>query len=148
MATSPNRLKTQASAGKKSESRRHGRTNNYQTVGARIEPQYSHASIYRAPDSGGGRPARHEAIDTNLVDVSKGGLGVESFTPLPLATLVNVQGELHSQESCIEFGGTAWVVHCLAREDGVFRIGLNFEVLNCWELDCEHEEGFSVNPYL
>jgi hypothetical protein len=148
VATSPNRLKTQASAGKQSEGRRDERTNNYQTVGVRIEPQYSHASIYRAPDSGGGRPGRQEAIDTNLVDVSKGGLGVESFTPLPLATLVNVQGELHSQESCIEFGGTAWVVHCLAREDGVFRIGLNFEVLNCWELDCEHEEGFSVNPYL
>jgi hypothetical protein len=148
VARSPNRIKTQASAGNKSDGRRHERTTNYQTVGVRIEPQYSHASIYRAPDAGGGRPGRHEAIDTQLVDVSKGGLGVESFTPLPLATLVNVQGELHSQDSCIEFGGTAWVVHCLAREDGVFRIGLNFENLNCWELDCEHEDGFSVNPYL
>jgi hypothetical protein len=148
MATSPNRLKTQANAGKKSNSRRYERASDYQTVGVRIEPQYSHASIYRAPDSGGGRPGRHEAIDTQLVDVSKGGLGVESFTPLPLATLVNVQGELHSQDSCIEFRGTAWVVHCLAREDGVFRIGLNFENLNCWELDREHEDDFSINPCL
>ena len=148
MATPSNRIKAQDDAGKKAGARRHTRSAEYQTVGVRIEPQHSHASIYRAPDSGGGRPGRHEAIDTKLIDVSKGGLGVESFTPLPLATLVNVQGELHSLDSCVEFRGTAWVVHCLAREDGVFRIGLNFEKINCWALDCKHEDGFTVDPYL
>jgi hypothetical protein len=148
VATPSNRLKAQDDGGKKTAGRRHVRSGEYQTVGLRIEPQYSHASIYRAPDSGGGRPGRHEAIDATLIDVSKGGLGVESFTPLPLATLVNVQGELHSLDSCIEFRATAWVVHCLAREDGVFRIGLNFEKVDCWALDCEHEDGFTVNPDL
>jgi hypothetical protein len=148
VATPSNRIKAKDDASKKASARRHARSAEYQTVGVRIEPQYSRASIYRAPDSGGGRPGRHEAIDTKLVDVSKGGLGVESFTPLPLATLVNVQGELHSLDSCVEFRGTAWVVHCLAREDGVFRIGLNFEKLDCWALDCEHEDGFAIDPYL
>ena len=148
MATPSNRTKAQDAAGKKAGDRRHVRNADYQTVGVRIEPQRSHASIYRAPDTGGGRPGRHEAIDTKLVDVSKGGLGVESFTPLPLATLVNVQGELHSLDSCVAFRGTAWVVHCLAREDGVFRIGLNFEKLDCWALECEHEDGFAIDPYL
>lgn len=148
MATPSNRIKAKDDASKKASARRHARSAEYQTVGVRIEPQYSHASIYRAPDSGGGRPGRLEAIDTKLIDVSKGGLGVESFAPLPLATLVNVQGELHSLDSCVAFRATAWVVHCLAREDGVFRIGLNFEKLDCWALECEHEDGFSIDPHL
>jgi hypothetical protein len=148
VATPSNRIKAQDGHGNKASDRRHVRSADYQTVGVRIEPHYSHASIYRAPDSGGGRPGRHEAIDTKLIDVSKGGLGVESFTPLPLATLVNVQGELHSPDSCVEFRATAWVVHCLAREDGVFRIGLNFEKIDCWPLECEHEDGFTIDPYL
>ncbi len=134
--------------GKKIADRRQPRSAQYQAASVRIEPQFAQASIYRAPDPGGSRPRRCDFIETKLVDVSKGGLGVESLTPLPLATLVNVQGELHSLDSCVEFRGTAWVVHCLAREDGVFRIGLNFEKLDCWPLECEHEDGFTVDPYL
>ncbi len=148
MVTPSNRTKRPAERRSSSNARRDERKADYQAVGVRIEPRYSHASIYRAPDTGGGRPGRVEAIDTKLIDVSKGGLGVESLTPLPLATLVSVQGELHSVESCLEFRGTAWVVHCLAREDGVFRIGLNFEKLDCWPLECEHEEGFSIDSSL
>ena len=148
MARSSNRTKTQAAA--QENGRSHDRRTDYQTVGLRIEPHYSYsyASIYRAPDSGGGRPTRQDGIDGKLIDVSKGGLGVETLTPVPLATLVNVRGELHSVESCIEFRATAWVVHCLAREEGVFRIGLNFEKVDCWPLECEHDEGFEVNDSL
>jgi hypothetical protein len=40
------------------------------------------------------------------------------------------------------------VVHCLAHEEGAFRIGLNFDRVDCWELSCEHEDGFAVDAYL
>lgn len=81
MATPSNQFKAPDQASQKVSDRRHTRSAEYQTVGVRIEPQYSHASIYRAPDAGGGRPGRREAIEAKLVDVSKGGLGVECFTP-------------------------------------------------------------------
>ena len=135
-------------ASKTAKARRHERSIEYQASGLRIEPQYSHTLIRRAPNAGGGRPGRNETIEAKLSDVSRGGLGVETLTPVPLGTLVNVQGELHSVDSCLGFRATAWVVHCLARETGAFRVGLNFERIECWELDCEHEDGFTVEPYL
>ncbi len=126
--------------------RRHDRSRKFQTVGLRIEAEQSHASIYRAPDYG--RAAPHQVMDAHLVDVSKGGLGVETFAPLPLATVVVVRGELHSPGYCFEFRSRAWVVHCLAREDGCFRIGLNFSNVDARELACEHGPNGCLEPFV
>jgi hypothetical protein len=136
-----------AAGANEAKGRRHARSTKYQAAILRIEPQHSHTVIRRTLDSGGGRPGRHEVVEARLSDVSRGGLGVETFAPLPLGTLVNVQGELHSASSCVGFRATAWVVHCIARATGAFRIGLNFERIECSELGCEHEDGFTVEPY-
>jgi hypothetical protein len=146
--TVSNESGAETAASKDATSRRHTRSTEYQAAGLRIEPQRSNTLIRRSLDAGGGRPGFNEIVEARLADVSRGGLGVETFTPLPLGTLVNVQGELHSVDTCIGFRATAWVVHCLARESGAFRIGLNFERIECWELDCEHEDGFTIDPYL
>jgi len=122
------------------------RSRKFQPVGLRIEAEQSHASIYRAPDYG--RAAPHQVMDAQLVDVSKGGLGVETFAPLPLATVVVVRGELHSPGYCFEFRSRAWVVHCLAREDGCFRIGLNFSSVDARELACEHGPNNCLEPFV
>jgi PilZ domain len=129
------------------ELRKRPRTSHYRSVGLRIEQEQGATSAYSATRgllSGFTRAAEKSAhrksIEASLIDVSKGGIGVETWVPLPLASLVKVAGELHSHGSCLEFESRAWVVHCLSRENGAFRIGLSFDRVTCRRLACRHSE--------
>jgi hypothetical protein len=124
------------------------RSGGFQAVGLRIEPHYMHASIHRSPHGQRNQTGYREAIDSRLIDVGKHGLGVETLGPLPLAEIVDVQGEIHSLDYCVEFRASARVVHCLALENGMFRSGLRFIYVEGRELLCGHEHGFSVEASL
>jgi hypothetical protein len=129
--------RTSDAAAVNAELRKRPRTSHYRSVGLRIEPEQG----VRAAGIGGRgaeKSAHRKSIDASLIDVSKGGIGVETWVPLPLASTVKVVGELHSHGSCLEFESRASVVHCLSRESGAFRIGLAFDRVTCRRLVCRH----------
>ena len=66
-------------------------------------------------------------IPAKLVDASEGGLGVTTFVPLAVGSLVELDGHLDNGELQILLQGKARVVHCRSGEDGVFRVGLSLE---------------------
>ncbi len=62
-----------------------------------------------------------------LVDASESGLGVETYVPLPVGSLVDIQGDLRQTGFSLTLEGQARVVHTRKCPEGVFRIGLAFE---------------------
>ncbi len=66
-------------------------------------------------------------VPAKLADASESGLGVETFVPLSVGSVLELDGHLDNGELRIELQGKVRVVHCWSRDDGVFRVGLSLE---------------------
>ena len=61
-----------------------------------------------------------------LVDIGAGGVGVETFAPLPEGSRVRVRGELRRAGFDLDLSGSARVSHSTEIFPGLFRAGLQF----------------------
>ncbi len=96
-------------------------------------------SVFNGLYSGRGSARVLPVIDAKLVDVSKGGLGIETRVPLALDAFVTISSEFHSAGLCFELLAEAQVIHCTAiEEDGGYRCGLVFERVSASQLECDH----------
>lgn len=84
-------------------------------------------------------PDQLRVVTARLVDVSDGGVGVETGVPVPVGATVSIAGELHSSEFCVGIEGPVRVAHCRRCENGLFRIGLAFAGAVCRNIVCNHE---------
>lgn len=82
-----------------------------------------------------------QALATKLVDISDGGVGVETAAPLEAGSFVSIRGELHSTRFCVGLQGRVRVAHCKHLAGGLFRIGLAFEGAFCRNIQCDHHMG-------
>jgi hypothetical protein len=64
------------------------------------------------------------SLPAKVVDFNSGGIGVEMFVPLPIGSLVEVEGNLHSDDLSLSVLGRARVAHSRRDSDGNYRIGL------------------------
>jgi len=61
-----------------------------------------------------------------LVDVSEGGVGVETFVPLTEGAVVGVSGDLHQKELGLRISGRVRVTYSTEIFPGLYRNGLQF----------------------
>ena len=59
-----------------------------------------------------------------LVDVSEGGVGLETFSKIPQGQVVKIEAELRQQDFGLDLQGRARVVHATRQMDGSYRLGL------------------------
>lgn len=65
-------------------------------------------------------------IAAQLVDVSEGGVGVDTFVGFDLGAVIHLKGELVRPGLGLRLNGYARVAHSSEIEPGRFRIGLEF----------------------
>ncbi len=70
------------------------------------------------------KAAAPRSLPAKVVDFNPGGIGVEMFVPLPVGSLVEVQGDLRSEDLSVSVHGRARVAHSRRDSDGNYRIGL------------------------
>ncbi|HYM08290.1 MAG TPA: PilZ domain-containing protein [Terriglobales bacterium] len=80
-------------------------------------------------------------LAAKLVDISDGGVGVETAAPLEAGSFVSIRGELHSTRFCVGLQGRVRVAHCKHVKGGLFRVGLAFEGAFCRNIHCDHHMG-------
>ena len=103
------------------ERRKSHRHTEYHAEDLRVEPEHSF---------GGSASPLHSGIGAQLVDVSETGMGLRVFSPLLANTDVKVSVNLYQEGSGEELKAQARVVHCLADDDSLYRVGLTF-----WNID-------------
>ena len=74
-------------------------------------------------------------VEGKLLDMSDGGLGVETTVALDLNSDVTVSGELFGEGSNLQIQGCARVAHCVSVDGNVFKIGLSFQEVKYRRLD-------------
>ncbi len=127
------------------DKRRHEpRLGNYRARGLRVEvPGAFVPPVFRDAHW---RPANLAVLRLQLCDVSERGVGAICNVPLGVGSELVLSGELHSVDTCLDFQVPSYVVHCLCRQDGSFRIGWRFsEEPRCQALTCAHQQGFTLD---
>jgi hypothetical protein len=66
-------------------------------------------------------------VAAKLIDGSEAGVGVETFVPLPVGSVVVVEGNLKEAGYALVLKGQARVTHAREMGNGTFRIGLWFD---------------------
>jgi hypothetical protein len=66
------------------------------------------------------------SVAAKLVDVSGGGVGIESFVRVPSGAVVDIEGDLRNSDLSLHISGRARVAHVSEIERGRYRIGLQF----------------------
>jgi len=61
-----------------------------------------------------------------LVDVGEGGVGVETFVPLPEGAVLGVSGDLQQEELNLRLSGRVRVTYSTELFPGLYRSGLQF----------------------
>ena len=69
---------------------------------------------------------RTRSVAAKLVDVSGGGVGIESFVRVPSGAVVEIEGDLRNPDLALHISGRARVAHVSEIERGRYRIGLQF----------------------
>jgi curved DNA-binding protein len=75
------------------------------------------------------RPGAHRLVPARLVNISNGGLGLETSEPLAAGSFVTVAGELTSAGARIQIHGRARVAYCTLQDGGGYRLGLSLEAI-------------------
>jgi hypothetical protein len=70
------------------------------------------------------KSAEPRSLPARVVDFNVGGIGVEMFVALQVGSLVEVEGDLHSDDLSLSVRGRARVAHTRRESDGNYRIGL------------------------
>ena len=70
-----------------------------------------------------------------LLDMSNGGLGLETNVALDLNSDVTISGELHGEGSDLQIQGRARVAHCVSANGSAFNVGLSFREVQYRRLD-------------
>ncbi len=87
-------------------------------------------------------------VEGKLLDMSNGGLGVETAVGLDLNSDVTVSGELYGEGSNLQIQGRARVAHCVSVNGNVFKIGLSFQEVKYRRLDSadDHKISSTFDP--
>ena len=110
------------------EQRVSSRLAGYHTEDLRVEPEVSLGG-------GGWTPPQHSGIGAKLVDVSDTGMGLQVLSPLHVGSNVHVSVILYRTGTGEELKARARVVHCLADDDELYRVGLDFLTVDRRNLD-------------
>ena len=76
-------------------------------------------------------------IDAKLLNLSNGGMRVETPVPQPVDSDVTVSGKLYGESSCMELEASARVTHCISVDGDACRLGLSFQEVKYRRLDRE-----------
>lgn len=74
------------------------------------------------PDDDG----RFRTVMAKLIDVSEGGIGVETFVRLRRGTVVEINGDLRKPDLALRIDGSARIAHVSEVDRGRYKIGLQF----------------------
>jgi hypothetical protein len=73
------------------------------------------------------RSAELRSLPAKVVDFNNGGIGVQMFVRLTVGSLVEVEGDLRSDDFSLYVRGRARVAHARRDSDGNYQIGLTLQ---------------------
>ncbi len=65
-------------------------------------------------------------VMSKLLDVSDGGIGIETFVRIPSGVVIEIRGDWRAPEMAMRIHGRAQVAHVSEVEAGRYKIGLQF----------------------
>jgi hypothetical protein len=67
------------------------------------------------------------SVAAKVADFSRGGIGLDMFVPLRPGTVVEVEGDLRSEDLSLSVRGVARVAHSRRERGGIYRVGLELQ---------------------